>query len=297
MPTIIIAASYNDTNAQSIAAPTSTIGIKAYLEGYNSGERAVSVATGATGMNLTSMGTDTGVQASATRSAWRLRNGGTTDVITTLYAYGGTFNKQYHLTKGYDTFVYSTDVTKTHILNYGSTNLVKAAGTQLFKPPLNDISTIDTNNIYILKGGAGGDTINGTDRNDTLIGFGGNDTLTGGTGADQFVFTNQGVDTVTDFSVSDNDVFAITSGSYTGAPSPGSATSGGAANGQAANYVIVDSNSNITNVTSGSARFAYDITNNTLLYDDDGNWNNGGITTIANVTLSGSLSSSNFVFV
>ncbi len=69
-------------------------------------------------------------------------------------------------------------------------------------------------------GGYGNDTLYGYDGNDTLIGsFGsdllnggaGNNTLTGGAGADIFQFTadHLGVDTITDFSVSQGDKLDI----------------------------------------------------------------------------------------
>jgi len=58
-----------------------------------------------------------------------------------------------------------------------------------------------------LWGADGNDSINGDTGNDTLFGGAGDDTLTGGTGQDTFQFTaTSGSDTITDFTVSDQDV-------------------------------------------------------------------------------------------
>jgi Ca2+-binding RTX toxin-like protein len=58
-----------------------------------------------------------------------------------------------------------------------------------------------------LWGAEGNDTINGGTGNDTLFGGAGDDTLTGGTGQDTFQFTaTSGSDTISDFTVSDQDV-------------------------------------------------------------------------------------------
>jgi Ca2+-binding RTX toxin-like protein len=48
----------------------------------------------------------------------------------------------------------------------------------------------------------------------------GNDTLIGGAGADRFAYTanNQGVDTITDFTIADGDRLAFTSAQFGGLP-------------------------------------------------------------------------------
>ena len=57
----------------------------------------------------------------------------------------------------------------------------------------------------VIYGGNGTDTLLGGNGNDTLNGEAGDDTLTGGNGSDLFVFdTGGGVDTLTDFSISDD---------------------------------------------------------------------------------------------
>jgi Ca2+-binding RTX toxin-like protein len=73
----------------------------------------------------------------------------------------------------------------------------------------------DGNDILI--GGQANDTLSGGNDSDILNGRGGNDILTGGYGSDQFVFSSGtpfnsaplGVDTVTDFSVSDGDSIVL----------------------------------------------------------------------------------------
>jgi Ca2+-binding RTX toxin-like protein len=58
-----------------------------------------------------------------------------------------------------------------------------------------------------LWGSNGNDTINGGEGSDTLFGGTGNDTLTGGVGSDTFQFTvTSGADTISDFTVSDQDI-------------------------------------------------------------------------------------------
>ena len=62
-----------------------------------------------------------------------------------------------------------------------------------------------------LSGGAGNDTIFGQEGNDKIYGGAGNDMLYGGTGADDFMFdaTNNGIDTIKDFSVAQGDALDV----------------------------------------------------------------------------------------
>ena len=64
-----------------------------------------------------------------------------------------------------------------------------------------------------IEGGAGADTLRGFAGDDILIGRGGNDALYGGSGADTFVFraadVGNGIDTLHDFSMGDNDVIDL----------------------------------------------------------------------------------------
>ncbi|MFM7908022.1 MAG: calcium-binding protein, partial [Microcystis sp.] len=72
----------------------------------------------------------------------------------------------------------------------------------------------------ILIGGEGDDTLLGVSGDDTLIGGAGNDSLTGGTGADHFAYTasNQGTDTITDFTIAQGDTLTFTSAPFGGLP-------------------------------------------------------------------------------
>ena len=66
--------------------------------------------------------------------------------------------------------------------------------------------------------GSGNDTLLGGDGNDTLTGGTDNDSLTGGAGADRFTYTatNEGVDTITDFTIAQGDVLAFQASAFTG---------------------------------------------------------------------------------
>jgi uncharacterized delta-60 repeat protein len=74
-----------------------------------------------------------------------------------------------------------------------------------------------TANNDILTGTANPETINGLGGNDQLSGKGGNDTLIGGSGADKFIYSTNaafttsavGVDTITDFNISQNDKIVL----------------------------------------------------------------------------------------
>ncbi|MEY3067235.1 MAG: hypothetical protein RLZZ532_4027 [Cyanobacteriota bacterium] len=74
-----------------------------------------------------------------------------------------------------------------------------------------------TANADVINGLAGNDTLNGLAGNDTLSGDAGNDTLTGGLGADKFIYntnaafttTAVGVDTITDFNISQTDQIVL----------------------------------------------------------------------------------------
>ena len=66
-----------------------------------------------------------------------------------------------------------------------------------------------------LFGGGGVDILNGGADNDSLVGGTGNDTLTGGTGADIFQWnTGENTDTITDFSIAENDQMRLGSAPF-----------------------------------------------------------------------------------
>ena len=69
----------------------------------------------------------------------------------------------------------------------------------------------------VLNGGGGADTLLGSWGNDTLDGGWGNDSMTGGNGADTFVFgVSTGNDTVSDFSLGENDRLQLDDALWTG---------------------------------------------------------------------------------
>ena len=108
------------------------------------------------------------------------------------------------------------------------------------------------------KGTSGKDVILGTNLRDILSGDLGNDILTGSSGGDSFSFNalNEGVDTITDFSVGNDDLFV-----------KGSGFGGGLVSGDiitATQFVIG------TAATNTSQRFIYNATNGALLFDVDG---------------------------
>jgi hypothetical protein len=109
------------------------------------------------------------------------------------------------------------------------------------------------------KGTNGQDVILGTNLGDILSGGLGNDILTGGLGGDSFSFNalNEGIDTITDFSVGNDYLFV-----------KGSGFGGGLVSGDiitAAQFVIG------TAATNTSQHFIYNSTNGALLFDIDGN--------------------------
>jgi Ca2+-binding RTX toxin-like protein len=121
------------------------------------------------------------------------------------------------------------------------------------------------------KGTNGKDVILGTNLGDILSGGLGNDTLTGSDGGDSFLFnaTNEGIDTITDFSVG-SDYLLI----------KGSAFGGGLVSGDtitSAQFIIG------TAATNASQRFIYNATNGALFFDVDGN---GATSAIQFATLS-----------
>ena len=158
----------------------------------------------------------------------------------------------------------------------------------------------------ILLGGGGDDALSGGGQNDTLIGGAGNDTLSGDGGADRFVFTNEGLDTVTVFNTTATsglgpDVFAITSSAYLGAPAAGTlaVVTNAAAAANAASSIIVDTLTNIVGlgVTKPNTVFALDTTHQHLLYaGNDGDWTSNSIITDI-TTINGTLVASNFAFI
>jgi Ca2+-binding RTX toxin-like protein len=213
--TITISAPINLTTGVSIAAPTSDTTVRLYL--FANPSLAVSLATTASGRNLTSLGLSNG------RSVWRLTNGGAADNVS-FFAPRTSFNNQYFLPANTNTFVSSSVATlpAPHRLVFSNNVGITKSASSLNLDPGNSVKPegyrfgeLLTNASYTLRGAGGNDTLTGGTGNDTLIGFAGADSLTGGTGADSltggtgadtFVFNNfsEGIDTIADFTVADD---------------------------------------------------------------------------------------------
>ena len=128
----------------------------------------------------------------------------------------------------------------------------------------------------LLTGLDGNDTLTGGTGNDTLVGGRGNDLLTGGTGADLFRFDNpnQGLDTISDFSVSQLDKIQVSATGFSGNLLVGTLT--------ASQFI---SGAEINTAMNSSQRFIYNSSSGALFYDADGNGMNFNAVQIA--TLSG----------
>ena len=136
---------------------------------------------------------------------------------------------------------------------------------------LNNTITGNTGN-NILKGNAG---------NDKLIGGAGVDKLTGGTGKDLFLFNNlSGIDTITDYSVTD-DTIQLENAVFTTL-----ITTGALAANQFVFGTAVDSNDHII----------YNKTSGALFYDADGNGSTASVQ-IALIGINLALTSAEFVVI
>jgi Ca2+-binding RTX toxin-like protein len=118
-----------------------------------------------------------------------------------------------------------------------------------------------------LTGGAGNDRLNGRRGDDVLIGNAGNDilvgglgddTLTGGDGADRFVrwYSRTGIDTITDFDVTEDALYVSAKGFS------GDLVGGGAIAPQ--QFALGSS------ASDSSTRFIYDQNTGSLFFDADG---------------------------
>jgi Ca2+-binding RTX toxin-like protein len=142
----------------------------------------------------------------------------------------------------------------------GNDNLIGDSGDDnLIGDSGDDYLTGGPGNDY-LRGGPGKDILLGDAGNDILIGDAGNDTLTGGAGNDQFQFLsrgNEGIDTITDFTLGDKLVFSA------------SGFGGGLTVGTlpASRFVLGSS------ATNASQRFIYN--NGNLFFDVDGSGSAG----------------------
>ncbi len=125
-------------------------------------------------------------------------------------------------------------------------------------------SLIGGNGNDSLDGGNANDTLLGGDGSDTLIGGANNDSLTGGTGADHFAYTasNQGIDTITDFTTADLDVIQIS------ASGPGFSGSGLTTGALPGTQFL--EGPGVVAATDTDQRFLYNTTDGALRFDADG---------------------------
>jgi Ca2+-binding RTX toxin-like protein len=137
-----------------------------------------------------------------------------------------------------------------------------------------------------LVGGAGNDTLTGGAGLDILVGGVGNDSLIGGIGADAFVLdlagSNTNIDTITDFSVADDDKIYLNLSVFKGL--------GSSAGALQTNQVVFGGGA-----TESTHRIIYDGATGNLFYDADGT---GKVAQIYLVNLSNKasgLSASSFV--
>jgi Ca2+-binding RTX toxin-like protein len=228
------------------------------------------------GRNLTALGRFSG------RSTWRLLNGTNQAVESaTLAGHNSSFSNQYYLPAGTNTFVSSTFL-GTHILTIDTQRITKAENRANSST---SIAFFPSSNNYVLRGAGGNDTLTGGTGNDTLIGFAGADSLTGGAGADsltggagadKFVFNNpnEGIDTITDFTLAD-DVINVSATGFGGGLTAGTLTGAEFLSGAGANTA-----------TGSLQRFIYDTTSGALFFDQDGDL--GGFSAIQIATLSNS---------
>ncbi|WP_338429787.1 beta strand repeat-containing protein [Synechococcus elongatus] len=137
-------------------------------------------------------------------------------------------------------------------------------------------STTEGLNVAKIVGQGKAPFLDGTTGSDTLTSFGGstivdlgNDTVT-----DQLIFTSpaRGGDLVQLFR--SQDVLAIQSSGFAGAPLPTAdpITNSVTAATNTANTILVDLRSNLDNANFSNVRFAFDLSSGSLLYDADGNF-------------------------
>ncbi|OKH30741.1 hypothetical protein FACHB389_23050 [Nostoc calcicola FACHB-389] len=140
----------------------------------------------------------------------------------------------------------------------------------------------DDNDTLSASRASGNNILKGGDGNDTLTGGNGNDSLYGGTGTDTFIFSsfNEGVDTIYDFSTT-NEVIQVSAAGFDGGLSLGVLS--------ASQFTIGAS------ATTSTKRFIYNSSTGALFFDSDGSA--GAFTQVQFAQLSTGLSLSNNNFV
>ena len=156
-----------------------------------------------------------------------------------------------------------------------------------------------------LLGSGGNDTIDGGAGVDSLLGGDGNDILSGGAARDLFVFTNEGIDTIDDFTPgAGGDVFALVSSTYPGAPAAGTPVSTSDVAGITADTnIIIDTFDQIVTVNDPTIVFGFELNDDELLYSATGNWLTDRATIVntndinAGQLVGGDATTANFAFV
>ena len=121
-----------------------------------------------------------------------------------------------------------------------------------------------------INGGGGNDILNGGGGNDNLTGGAGNDNLTGGIGADRFIYntnatftrTAVGVDTITDFIISQNDKMVLDKTTF-----PKITSANGTGFSRDAEFARVSSN---TAATISGADIVYNTATGEVFYNQNG---------------------------
>jgi Ca2+-binding RTX toxin-like protein len=133
-----------------------------------------------------------------------------------------------------------------------------------------------------LTGTSGNDTLTGGNGNDILVGGFGKDRLIGGAGADQFVFntSKEGIDTLTDFTISEGDQIVVSAAGF----------GGGLLAGNSIQLALG------TTPTQASGQLLYNSSNGQLFFDIDGTGLNPPIQ-IATLSNKPALSMGNFLVV
>jgi Ca2+-binding RTX toxin-like protein len=175
--------------------------------------------------------------------------------------YGGQGNDTY--------YVESTGDKITEYLNEGIDTVIVYATSWVLGDNLENLESITgfgtesgTGNSLnnTITGGGANSNLNGGIGNDTLVGGFGLDRLTGGAGADCFVFNtlNQGIDTITDFSVSVvGETIEVSAAGFGGGLTAGTPIT-------AAQFKLG------TAAADTSDRFIYDKSTGALFFDSDG---------------------------
>ncbi len=254
------------------ASFSASVSVRAFLQFNPTVAIAISTATVLPSDNLTSVG----LISAGSSTVWRITNAGPASLSTTLSRYRGGFSRVFSsLPANSLTFVRAGNA-GTYQLSGDIVN-TKASSTIV-----NEIRTFDINESYsitgtafsdnlsgaegadTLIGGNGDDILDGVGSADTLTGGDGNDTLTGGTGADRFAYTdsNQGVDTITDFTTAELDFIQI---SASGTGFTGSGLTPGSLPG-----TQFLGGSGVVAATDTLQRFLYNTDDGALRFDADG---------------------------